>query len=130
MSRVKGKDTRPELKLRKALWAAGFRYRKHYGPHRIDIAFPWRKVAVFVDGCFWHSCPVHGTVPEANKDYWQSKLERNRSRDLRTTAALESEGWTVIRVWEHELNDLPLVVERIVGRMTNTNPRSNFYNKC
>ena len=103
MSKVKSKDTAPELKYRKALWAAGLRYRIHYGPHRIDIAFPRKRIAVFVDGCFWHGCPVHGEIPESNREYWAPKLNRNVQRDRETTAALESEGWTVIRIWEHDL---------------------------
>ncbi|TFG82701.1 MAG: very short patch repair endonuclease [Erysipelotrichales bacterium] len=121
MSKVKGKDTAPELKLRKALWAAGLRYRKNYGPHRIDIAFPGRKIAVFVDGCFWHGCPMHGTIPETNKEYWIPKLERNKQRDQERTAALKAEGWIVIRVWEHEVRspqDIIMSIQRTIsGRM-------------
>lgn len=66
------------------------------------MAFPRARVAVFVDGCYWHGCPDHGHTPKANVDYWQPKLRRNRERDAEVTAALESEGWTVIRAWEHE----------------------------
>lgn len=113
MSRIKGKDTAPELKLRRALWEAGLRYRKHFGPYRIDIAFPGRKVAIFVDGCFWHGCPIHATKPESNKNYWNPKLERNKQRDRETTAALEAEGWTVIRVWEHDLKKMDSAKEMI-----------------
>lgn len=122
MSKVRSKDTSPELKLRKALWSAGLRYRKHYGPHHIDIAFPGKKVAVFVDGCFWHGCPIHGTIPESNKDYWVPKLERNKKRDLERTAALEAEGWTVIRAWEHELKDIDAVVKRIRDAVLSRGP--------
>lgn len=113
MSKVRSKDTSPEIRLRKALWAAGIRYRKHYGPHRIDLAFPEKKVAVFVDGCFWHGCPIHATTPKSNGDYWIPKLERNKQRDRERTAALEAEGWTVIRVWEHEIKNPETVVNRI-----------------
>jgi DNA mismatch endonuclease (patch repair protein) len=113
MSKVKGKDTSPEVRLRKALWAAGFRYRKHYGPHKIDVAFPGRKVAVFVDGCFWHGCPAHASIPESNMEYWVPKLERNKRRDFEVTAALEAQGWAVIRIWEHELKDIDGAVRRI-----------------
>lgn len=103
----RGRDTGPERALRKVLHAAGYRYRVDFAPgpdarRRADIVFPRLRIAVFVDGCFWHSCPIHGTVPKTNADYWVPKLERNRSRDSETTSALEADGWTVVRVWEHE----------------------------
>jgi DNA mismatch endonuclease (patch repair protein) len=103
----RGRDTSPELALRRVLHAAGYRYRVDYAPgldrrRRADIVFTKLRVAVFVDGCFWHSCPTHGTVPKTNADYWVPKLERNQSRDAETTRALETDGWTVIRIWEHE----------------------------
>lgn len=117
MSKIKGKNTGPELILRHALWASGLRYRKHYGPCKIDIAFPGKKVAVFVDGCFWHGCPEHGTSPSSNQAYWAPKLERNKQRDREQTARLEGEGWTVIRIWEHELKHPEDVVRRIIERV-------------
>jgi len=67
-----------------------------------DIVFPTEKVAVFIDGCFWHACPAHGSNPQANVDYWTPKLARNVERDRETDAALKSAGWLVIRIWEHE----------------------------
>ena len=101
-------DTKPELALRRALHRLGYRYRKD---HRLDlesgrrvrpdIAFTARKVAVFVDGCFWHACPEHGSKPRANEWYWGPKLIRNVERDRVTDAALILAGWTVIRLWEH-----------------------------
>ena len=100
-------DTRPELQLRSALHAAGARFRKHLlvevaGVRVVpDIVFPARKIAVFVDGCFWHGCPQHGTRPAANSDYWSAKLTRNRARDHLVNDALRSAGWRVVRVWEH-----------------------------
>ncbi|MDA8210194.1 MAG: very short patch repair endonuclease [Actinomycetota bacterium] len=104
MAQIRGKDTAPEIRLRKALWASGLRYRVHPKlPGRPDIAFPRAKVAVFVDGCFWHSCPLHGKRPKSNTDYWQPKLERNRVRDCRVDRALADIGWISIRVWEHEV---------------------------
>lgn len=104
----RGRDTGPERALRQLLHAAGCRYRVDYAPgpnkrRRADIVFTRLRIAVFVDGCFWHSCPVHGTVPRRNADYWVPKLERNRVRDAETTQTLEAAGWTVIRIWEHEL---------------------------
>jgi len=119
MSKVKSRDTAPEVKFRKVLWAAGLRYRTHYGPYKIDVAFPGMKIAVFVDGCFWHGCPIHGEIPESNREYWAPKLERNAQRDSETTAALEAEGWTVIRIWEHELKKpegpAALVINAVLG---------------
>lgn len=102
------RDTRPELRLRRLLHAAGYRYRIDFAPLtdyrrlRADIVFTKQRVAVFVDGCFWHGCPQHATIPVANRDYWAPKLQRNRERDAETTARLQSLGWHVIRIWEHE----------------------------
>jgi DNA mismatch endonuclease (patch repair protein) len=103
----KKKNSRPELSVRRALHARGFRYRIHY-PIKIegrvtrpDIVFPRRQVAVFIDGCFWHGCPEHGTTPRSNTHYWIPKLARNRLRDESTTLRLEAAGWLVIRIWEH-----------------------------
>lgn len=102
-------NTKPEVALRSALHAAGLRFRKDYridaGGVRVkpDIVFPRAKVAVFVDGCFWHCCPIHGTQPKRNSDYWTPKLARNVERDRENDAALGEAGWMVVRVWEHEL---------------------------
>lgn len=101
-------DSRPEASLRRELHGRGLRYRKNpsvltsVGTVRPDLAFPGPKVAVFVDGCFWHSCPTHGNTPDTNRDYWEPKLRRNRERDRLVTAALTAEGWKVVRIWEHE----------------------------
>jgi DNA mismatch endonuclease (patch repair protein) len=101
-------DTRPEVALRAALHARGLRFRKDYlvripsfRATRIDIAFTKARMAVFVDGCFWHGCPDHGRVPSTNAHYWPAKLARTRDRDERLTHALEAHGWRVIRLWEH-----------------------------
>jgi DNA mismatch endonuclease (patch repair protein) len=104
MSRIRGKNTRPELVLRKALWSEGFRYRVHYGKEKIDIAFPSKKVAVFVDGCFWHQCPIcrHKT-PASNRKFWQQKFEKNAERARFSDRKLTESGWTVIHVWEHDV---------------------------
>ena len=99
--------------LRKGLWAKRLRYRVHYGKEKIDIAFPSRKVAVFVDGCFWHGCPIHGHEPKSNQAYWLPKLKKNIERDTATNELLKVGGWTVIRFWEHELNDMYQVVKTI-----------------
>jgi len=117
MSRIRAKDTSPELRLRRALWGAGLRYRlrlKQPLPGKPDVIFKRAAVAVFVDGCFWHSCPDHGHVPKSNQAYWIPKLQGVAQRDRRATAALESGGWTVLRFWEHELEeDLEAVVARV-----------------
>ena len=112
------RDTAPEMTVRRALHAAGLRYRVCYpvvGRQRrsIDIAFPRQRVAVFVDGCFWHRCPAHTTRPTTNGDWWEVKLRRNAERDADTNKALEQAGWTVIRLWEHEVGLLE-AVERVV----------------
>jgi len=101
------RDTKPELALRSALHRAGYRYRCDLridlsdSRVRPDIVFTRQKVAVFVDGCFWHCCPVHGARPKVNQSYWSPKLGTNVERDRRNTSALEREGWKVVRIWEH-----------------------------
>lgn len=101
-------DSRPEADLRRELHARGLRYRKNpslrtsIGLVKPDLVFAGPKVVVFVDGCFWHSCPLHGNTPRCNCDYWEPKLLRNRERDRLVTEALTLEGWTVVRIWEHE----------------------------
>ncbi len=107
MSKHPRRDTGPELKLRRLLHAAGLRYRVHYpvpGWERrtIDIAFTRQKVAVFIDGCFWHGCSQHRNVPASNSDWWQEKLIKNATRDTETDAHLRRLGWRVIRLWEHD----------------------------
>jgi DNA mismatch endonuclease, patch repair protein len=106
MSVAPRRDTGCELLLRRRLHAAGMRYRVNYpvpGNRRrtIDVAFTRARVAVFVDGCFWHGCPEHGTQPRANARWWSQKLAANQARDADTTALLEAAGWSVVRVWEH-----------------------------
>ncbi|MGI8797169.1 MAG: very short patch repair endonuclease [Acidimicrobiia bacterium] len=105
------RDTKPEVRLRSRLHAGGYRFRVDYriaAPQRtvrVDIAFPRHRLAVFVDGCFWHSCPDHGTAPRTNADYWNEKLARNSRRDQAIDAALLADGWEVLRVWEHDPPD-------------------------
>ena len=99
--------TAPELAIRKLLHAAGFRYRVNHLVlpklrRRADIAFTRAKLAVFVDGCFWHECPDHATYPKANAEWWREKLARNVTRDRETDRLLNEAGWIVVRVWEHE----------------------------
>ncbi len=101
------RDTKPELAVRRAVWHRGLRYRVDDAPlpgmrRRADMVFRRARVAVYVDGCFWHSCPEHATIPKANRDWWVDKLETNVRRDRDTDERLETAGWTVVRIWEHE----------------------------
>lgn len=106
MATTKRRDTKPELALRSALYGMGLRFgvdRKINGNRRrTDVVFPTERVAVYVDGCFWHGCPQHGTIPKQNRQWWIDKLDANRSRDAATTTALTEEGWRVLRFWEHD----------------------------
>jgi DNA mismatch endonuclease (patch repair protein) len=116
MSRIRGKNTRPEIALRGALWSIGLRYRLHAAiSGRPDIVFRRRRVAVFVDGCFWHGCPRHGVRPKTNTEFWRDKLDKNIARDKKVTASLQAEGWTVIRIWEHQVRqNISKAVERVL----------------
>jgi DNA mismatch endonuclease (patch repair protein) len=106
MKSQRRRDTASERTLRSELWRRGLRYRVDFKVvgrrQRVDIVFTRVKVAVFVDGCFWHSCPLHATAPKANGDWWKAKLAANVERDRETDRALQAQGWLVIRVWEHE----------------------------
>jgi DNA mismatch endonuclease (patch repair protein) len=101
------RDTRPEVELRSLLHQAGLRFRRDHpvvacGRRvRVDIAFTKQRIAVFVDGCFWHCCPAHGQLPKANESYWHPKLARNVERDREVDHALQAAGWKVMRFWEH-----------------------------
>lgn len=107
MSRIRGKDTTPEIKLRKALWSQGLRYRLHRDTPvgRPDLVFVGPEVAVFIDGCFWHGCPKDYVFPRSRRDFWTDKLTDNLERDRRQTLGLEDRGWTVLRIWEHEIDE-------------------------
>jgi DNA mismatch endonuclease (patch repair protein) len=110
MSAQARRDTECELKLRSALHRQGMRFFVHRRPvpsirRQADLVFPRARVAVFVDGCFWHGCPEHGTWPKANAEWWRAKIEGNRKRDADTDARLVEAGWTPIRIWEHERPD-------------------------
>lgn len=107
MARVARRDTRPELAIRRELHARGLRYRVDVSPvpslrGRADILFRPARVAVYVDGCFWHSCPEHGVLPKGNREWWRDKLAATVRRDRNTDSTLAELGWRVVRVWEHE----------------------------
>ena len=113
MSKIRSKNTTPELVVRKALWKRGYRYRLYYKDEKIDIAFPKHKLAIFIDGCFWHLCPIHGTIPKSNQQYWITKLENNVQRALKKDERLLDSGWTILHIWEHDLCEPELVVNAI-----------------
>ncbi|HMS47716.1 very short patch repair endonuclease [Candidatus Neomicrothrix sp.] len=103
----RGRDTSPEMAVRRAVWARGMRYRVDTRPlpelnRRADLVFRQERVAVFVDGCYWHSCPIHATRPSTNSVFWALKLENTIARDLDTNQQLRAHGWDVLRFWEHE----------------------------
>jgi DNA mismatch endonuclease (patch repair protein) len=107
MQRVRQQNTSAEAALRRELYARGLRYRVQVPvlakPRRVaDVAFSGLRVAVFVDGCFWHGCPEHATWPKANADFWRSKILANKERDLDTDRRLRENGWAVVRAWSHE----------------------------
>lgn len=107
MQANKGRDTAPEMRLRRACHARGLRYRVSQPPEpgirgTADMVFPRALVAVYVDGCFWHGCPLHYVPPKTNPQFWADKVSTNRARDSRTTDRLQSTGWLVVRMWEHE----------------------------
>lgn len=118
MARIRGKDTTPEMRLRRALFAQGMRYRIDFKtPHgRADVVFTRRRIAIFVDGCFWHGCPEHYVRPRSRTEFWSGKLRGNVARDQRQTRALEASGWRVLRLWEHEVfEDLAGAVDRVAA---------------
>lgn len=116
MASVRQKGTRCELELRKILHSKGLRYRVQVPlltkPRRVaDIVFAGPRIAVFVDGCFWHGCPEHGSMPKSNTQFWRDKINANQARDADTDARLAALGWQVVRIWEHE--DAKEAAERI-----------------
>src|SRR3954463_7064395 len=110
MQANRGRDTKSEMAVRRAAHASGLRFRVDHRPipelnRRADLVFTRAKVAVFVDGCFWHGCPTHHIVAKSNADFWAQKVTRNRERDAETDRLLRDAGWIVIRAWEHEPTD-------------------------
>ncbi len=130
MSRQATRNTDPEARVRRRLHADGLRYRVHVRPlpqlrRTADIVFTRRRVAVFVDGCFWHGCPEHATKPKRNAEWWAAKLEANVKRDAETDRLLEGAGWVVVRVWEHEDPDVAASRDRSVVTTRTTGWHSN-----
>lgn len=137
MAKVRQSGTDAEMALRREMYRYGLRYRVNFevlkSPRRVaDIVFLSRRVAILVDGCFWHGCPEHATWPKRNQDLWRQKIEANRRRDSDTTVRLRNSGWTVLRFWEHES---PIAAARTVshvvssiGRMKRCKTRSGTRN--
>lgn len=118
-----GGMTKPEVLLRSAIHRAGLRFFKDRNPIigfrcTADIVFPSHKVCVFVDGCFWHGCPIHFRVPKTHTAWWREKINDNRRRDGRQTAQLREKGWLVVRVWEHELDEPELIVRMLAKKLS------------
>jgi len=116
MQSNRSRDTAPEIAVRSALHRRGLRFRKHVRPVpglacTVDVVFPTERLALFIDGCYWHSCPEHATAPITNSEWWHAKLTATRERDERNTKALTEAGWQVVRVWEHE--DPSFVADKI-----------------
>lgn len=126
MRRVKGRNTTPELLVRKALTALGARYRLNRKdlPGSPDIVMPGRRLAIFVHGCFWHGhdCARGSRVPKANRDYWVGKVARNKARDVAAVEALSATGWRVETIWECDLKDAPALKARLAELLADVTP--------
>lgn len=105
MASVGSRDTGPEMRVRRALHAAGLRFRTHAKdlPGKPDVLLPGRGIAVFIHGCFWHGCPRHYREPGSNASFWRAKIARNRQRDARVARELRRQGWSVLVVWQHDV---------------------------
>lgn len=121
MSRIRGKNTVPELVLRKAISSSGLRgYRLHYKiPGKPDIVFPRLKIAVFIDGCFWHRCPKCFIKPTTNSRFWMKKITSNAKRDRLVNIKLRRNGWRVLRVWEHDARNQKIIKSKVVDLIKN-----------
>jgi DNA mismatch endonuclease (patch repair protein) len=120
MQAQKTTGTKIELQVRRGLHARGYRYRVDTKllpghPYRGDIVWSGHRMAVFLDGCFWHGCPVHGTTPKSNREWWKAKFDSNRDRDRLVDEILWRHGWTVLRFWEHD--DPVTIIESIITHL-------------
>jgi len=124
MSKIHGENTGPEIKIRKMLFARDIRgYRIHFNiPGKPDLVFTKKKIAIFIDGCFWHKCPVCFQEPETRKEFWMKKIQSNVDRDKKVNAQLTDEGWTILRFWEHDVRKNPdAIVKRIAEIIEESN---------
>ena len=117
MSQIRSKNTKPEAAVRKLVWQKGYRYRIGYGLlGNPDMVFPSYKLAVFIDGCFWHGCSQHCRMPLSNVKYWRQKISGNKKRDNRVNRQLRKKGWKVLRIWEHDVkNNLQRTTIKIIN---------------
>jgi DNA mismatch endonuclease (patch repair protein) len=124
MSRIRARDTQPEVVIRKMLWSLGCRYRINSSlPGKPDIVFTRQRLAVFIDGCFWHRCPLHYQAPATNPGFWETKIAGNVRRDRDVDARLGKTGWSTLRFWEHEVkNDPEQVLRGILDRLRTIQP--------
>jgi len=117
MRAVKSTNTKPELKVRSLIHHLGYRFRLHRKdlPGTPDLVFPGRRKVIFVHGCFWHAhdCPRGSRIPKANRDYWLTKIDRNRNRDVANLCELGANDWQVLTIWECETSDVPSLAERV-----------------
>jgi DNA mismatch endonuclease, patch repair protein len=122
MSRIRGKGTGLERTAEAALAEAGLMAgaETHWGEFKADVAWPRERVALFLDGCFWHFCPEHGKVPKTNPEWWRAKLLRNRERDAEANEGLSGEGWTVLRAWSHSFGKGPSAPECLTASVRST----------
>jgi len=121
MSRIKGKNTKPELTVRKLLSSKGIRgYRTHYKIiGKPDIVFPSKKIVIFIDGCFWHKCPKCFVEPKTRREFWMNKINENVKRDKEVNKILKEDGWKVLRFWEHEVKTMPeKVINTIIKELS------------
>ena len=120
MSKVRSKDSRIEIEFRKKLWKAGFRYRKNSTKYfgKPDIVLPKYKTVFFIDSCFWHGCKKHGSMPKTRKNFWETKIERNKQRDKEVNKYYKKSDWKIFRIWEHDLNDSKMI-EKIILSISN-----------
>jgi DNA mismatch endonuclease, patch repair protein len=116
MSRIRGKNTSPEIVIRKLLYSRGVRgYRIHYNlPGKPDIVFIKKRISIFIDGCFWHKCPIDFKEPESRKEFWMNKINSNVERDMKVNKKLQIDEWLVLRFWEHEVRKKP---EEVVNKI-------------
>ncbi len=127
----KSRDTRPELLVRSLVHRRGLRYRISARPlpglrRTADLVFRPARVAVFIDGCYWHGCPQHYKEPKTNSDYWREKIDRNRKRDQETDSLLAAEGWTVLRFWEHDDPETVAAAIEMSVRLRRNHPQAKL----
>ena len=121
MSKVRNKDSKIEILLRKELWRNGFRYRKNSTKYfgKPDIVLPKHQTVIFVDSCFWHGCKKHGSMPQTRREFWETKISRNKARDKEVSRFYKKEGWNIIRIWEHDIaGDLSSLLKKVFKKIT------------